>query len=620
MLAGHLLSAVSAHRRPRGFAMPLMLIVLLVLTVLTVTLVGTGSRDIASTRTSAARTEGRLLASSVFEDFYARIRANPQGMFEVLSATNVEGLRGTGFENYQALRLTPSAPPPWSMLPTPSRSSPAPASFDNPYGKVIGSETCPADFSRDCFYVSVVDKTGSISRPGAFTVRVNLRLRCDGAEVRCVFVAFEQRLRRTQFYDFALAQKFSTLAPEALFEPGSWQSGKENALAYEEYARRCSGFAPARAAATGSTSVALGSTNYRRSDPNAGVFTHSPGDIINGLPACIDIAYQGDDRLGDAPVYSGDDFLTVCGAPAFGQVFLTGKGSNPSAEPRSWFTVSGACSSSTTPSVSGGFFLDFPAMTLPTKEALASAAKDAGLTPVSLPASGPHVVDLSQLSTSNTNGLVLTGDGDPGTLDAIVFGKVNGRMSVVVVDGSVAIVNDVTYADGINGDDAFSLTASERIEIWQSCGDSGDPANWPGESNVTGAGDFATLWDPSSRCVPEQPDTGSAFSRTVHGVLTSPEGFIGVPDWLTNVDTQRNQGKLEFFGSMAARYQGVFGSFTQEGRLVSGFTKQFTHDQRLTTFVNGGPVPTNFALPPFVVESEVPVWTRLDLTEVPYLD
>jgi len=615
MPAGHLLTA--SRRRRRGFAMPLMLIVLLVLTVVTVTLVGTGSRDIASTRATAARTEGRLLASSVLEDFYARIRANPQGVFKVLAATTVEGLSGTGFENYQALRLTPSTTP-WSTLPTPTLSSPAPAAFDNPYGRTIGSEPCPADFSRDCFYVAVVDKTGSGSRPGAFTVRVNLRLRCDGVEVRCVFVSFEQRLRRTQFYDFALAQKFSTLAPEALFEPGSWANGEENKSSYEDYADRCSGFAPARAAATGLTSVALGSTNYRRGDPNAGVFTHSPGDTIDDLPACIDISYQKDDQLGSAPVYSGDEYLTVCGTPAFGQVFLTGKGSNPSADPNSWFTPSGACSSSTNPSVSRGFSLNFPAMVLPTKETLSSAAAAAGLTPIGpaeMPALGPYVVDLSQVPSP---GVILTGDGNPGTLDAIVFGEVAGRKSVVVVDGSIAVVNDVKYANGTNGGDAFSLTASERIEIWQSCGDSGEPANWPGEPGVTGAGDFATLWDPSSRCVPEEADTGPAFSRTLHGVLTSPDGFVGVPDWLTNVDTQRTQGELDFFGSMASRYQGVFGSFAGDGVLVSGFKKKFSHDDRLTRFVNGASVPTNFALPPFVVESEVPVWTRLDLTEVPY--
>lgn len=616
MSAGHLLSATSAPRRRRGFAMPLMLIVLLVLTVVTVTLVGTGSRDIASTRATAARTEGRLLASSVLEDFYARIRTNPQGVFKVLSATTVEGLSGTGFANYQALRLTPSATP-WSTLPTPARTAPAPAAFDNPYGRPIGSELCPADFSRDCFYVAVVDKTGSGSRPGAFTVRVNLRLRCDGVEVRCVFVAFEQRLRRTQFYDFALAQKFSTLAPEALFEPGSWADGAENKSGYEDYARRCSGFAPARAAAPGSTSVALGSTNHRRGDPNAGVFTHSPGDTIDGLPACIDISYQTDDQLGSAPVYSGDEYLTVCGTPAFGQVFLTGKGSDPSAEPSPWFTASGACSSPTNPSVSRGVFLNFPAMTLPTKETLSSAATAAGLTSVSLPASGPYVVDLSQVPSP---GVVLIGDNNPGTLDAIVFGVVAGRKSVVVIDGSVAVVNDVKYENGTNGGDAFSLTASERIEIWQSCGDTGEPENWPGEPGVTGGGDFATLWDPSSRCVPEEAGTGSTFSRTVHGVLTSPDGFVGVPDWLTNVDTQRTQGELEFFGSMASRYQGVFGSFAGDGVLVSGFKKKFAHDDRLTRLVNGASVPTNFALPPFVVESEVPVWSRLDLTEVPYRD
>jgi hypothetical protein len=104
----------------------------------------------------------------------------------------------------------------------------------------------------------------------------------------------------------------------------------------------------------------------------------------------------------------------------------------------------------------------------------------------------------------------------------------------------------------------------------------------------------------------------------VHGILTSPAGFIGVPDWLTNFEDDRDQATLEFVGSMASKYQGVFGSFGADGKLLSGFKKDFTHDARFTKFVNGATVAPGFALPPFVVESEVPVWLRLDLSEVGY--
>jgi hypothetical protein len=598
--------------------MPLMLVVLLVLTVVTVTLIGTGSRDLRSSRVASARTEGRLLASSVLEDFYARVRANPQGVFEVLAASNPQGLVGTEFANYRALSFADSTP--WSLLPTPSRVTTDPATSNTLYGKPIGTESCPVDLSRDCFYVAVLDKSGNVSRPAAFTLQVNLRLRCDGVDARCVFLSFEQRLRRVQFYDFVLANEFSTLAPEALFEPGSWKTDAANKAMFDTYTSRCSVAASSRATAAGSTTVETGTTNYKIGTQEAGEFNHSPGSAITELPACIDIAYQGDDILGDdslgAPIYSGDEYLTVCGTPKFRQVFLAGKGSQ---DDNKWFKVSGSCDLpvDTSPLRNIPHQLNFSVMELPTLTQKASQDAQLASPQSACQGGGPVCIDLGALRPED-RGVVITGDGNPGTLDAVVYGTVKGHKSVVVLNGSVAIIGDIMYDEPVSGGNSknsFSLTASERIEIWQSCGEAKEHPSWPA--------DFAVLWDPTSRCVPEDPSSSTAFSRTVHGILTSPDGFIGVPDWLTNVDQQRTQGKLKFFGSMAAKYQGVFGSFDADGKLVSGFAKDFTHDTRFTQFVNGAaPGPDtfgdNFALPPFVVESEVPVWLRLDLSEVGY--
>jgi hypothetical protein len=589
--------------------MPLMLVVLMVLTSITVVLVGTSARDVESSRTSAGRTEARLLAASVLEDIYARIRANPQEAFTF--ASNGTFSSTSGFANYKALRPQ-STSTNWALLPTGLRDGSSVDPLDAA-GKSIGSVECPTDFSRDCFFVQVRDvtPTGSV-RPGAFTVYVGLRIRCGGSEARCIYVAFEQRLRRAQFYDFALANEFSTLAPAALFEPGSWADNAANKAMFDTYTSRCSAAASSRATASGSTTVETGTTNYKTD----GIFNHSPGSAITELPACIDIAYQADDNL-DAPIYSGDDYLTVCGTPKFRQVFLAGKGSQDDNE---WFKVSDSCTRPVDTSLLRNIPhpLNFSVMELPSQNKLADEATAAELTsPQSAcPGSGPVCIDLGALAAP---GAVITGDGNPGTLDAVVYGTVDGNKSVVVLNGSVAIIDDITYAppaSGGNSKNSFSLTASERIEIWQSCDSGGTPED---------AADFATWWDPTSRCIPSKPGTsGNPFSRVVHGILTSPDGFIGVPDWLKNVEVGRNQGELVFFGSMASKYQGVFGSFTSDGALVSGFKKNFTHDTRFTQFVNGAPsgrpdtFADGFALPPFVVESEVPVWLRLDLSEVGY--
>jgi hypothetical protein len=586
--------------------MPMMLIVLMVLTTITVVLIGTSARDVESSRTSAGRTEARLLASSVLEDIYARIRENPREAFTFASGGDLT--KTSGFETYKALR-TQSTPSVWAVLPTGPRDGTVTDPL-NAAGKSIGSVECPNDFSRDCFFVRVKSITGADDQPGAFTVYVGLRLRCGGSESRCIYVAFEQRLRRAQFYDFALANEFSTLAPEALFPAGSWRDANQdppplNDAAYKDYKTGCATTASGRSSYSKDYIVELGEVEYV---PNDGGFA-ATGESVE-LSGCIDIAYRGNDQGNaqgndniNAPIYTGDEYLTVCGTPKFGQVFLAGKGSE---DANKWFKVSGGCDLPVDTSLRDlPHQLNFPVMALPTSTDYTKTAARYSRTFEGRPV----VVNLA----SSANVTIVDGDGKAATLDAVVYGNVSGQKSVIVLNGSVAIIGDIKYDEPVSGSESknsFSLTASERIEIWQSCsGGTGAPA---APSTFTG-------WSNTASCVPGGPAT-----RTVHGILTSPAGFIGVPDWLTNFEEDRTQAPLEFFGSMASKYQGVFGSFTSDGALVSGFKKNFTHDTRFTQFVNGAPsgrpdtFADGFALPPFVVESEVPVWLRLDLSEVGY--
>jgi len=67
---------------------------------------------------------------------------------------------------------------------------------------------------------------------------------------------------------------------------------------------------------------------------------------------------------------------------------------------------------------------------------------------------------------------------------------------------------------------------------------------------------------------------------------------------------------LTFFGSIAARYQGVFGGFDpEEGYLTSGFRKDFTFDFR--------PLRDPDLTPPFLLSPVGTPWQRLDVTELP---
>lgn len=620
------------RRSRRAFAMALMLIVLMVLTVVTITLVGTGVRDQQSARLSAGRGEARLLATSVLEDFAARLKEDPTGLYDLLGSsagdlcpaqsgpqTALPCTPSSVFDGYDRALRRDGQSVKWVVLPSVGRVS------QTATGGAVGSTTCAVDdFTQDCFYVEIpaADRLGPANAPGSFMLRVNLRLRCGGVESRCIYSSFEQRVRRVQFYDFALANEFSTLDPKALFPQGSYVDqgnvNHKNYAAYNEYVARCVKRAASRDRTT-SFEVFTGTTDAKNTD-TAAAFAWD--GITPGLPftGCVDVSYTADssgpgkDTLNDASIYAKDDWISVCGSPGIGSVFLSGPGrpGSPSwSNGMTGFSVPANCPSSTTsPAVKE---LNVPVMSLPSGSDVLAATGVSS--PPALTSGTPQVIDLNGKSGL----IVYRGDNIASTLDAVVYGTVTGNVSVVV-QGSVAIIGDVKYANRSDtSNQVLSLTASERIEIWQSCFGANDPTQ-PDPAQ------FASWWDPQRSCIPAAP-----ADRTVHGVLTSPEGYIGVPDWLTNYDYSsaecaadaslpcRDQAKLNFYGSMTSKFQGVFGSFTASGgttELVSGFFKNFEHDKRLTRLTNGENL--TLTLPSYLVESATPVWVRLDLSEVGY--
>jgi hypothetical protein len=193
------------------------------------------------------------------------------------------------------------------------------------------------------------------------------------------------------------------------------------------------------------------------------------------------------------------------------------------------------------------------------------------------------------------------------SVDLKVSGDIEGMVSVVV-EGSVAIVGDLKYVNGAKAEgpnanisDVLTLTATERIEIWQNC--SRTEAS-PRLDNCT------------------SPPPGPPGERVVNGILTSGLGYVGVPDWQYNTEQNdageyREQQTLTFFGSIASRYQGVYGAYveTDERQLVSGFYKNFAHDNLSRILNNGKSIEEQL---PFFVQTETAVWNRVDITEVPY--
>ena len=620
------------RRHPRhAFAMALMLIVLMVLTVTTVTLVGTGVRDQQSARLSAGRGEARLLATSVLEDFFARLKEDPTGLYDLLASQAGDSLSGSVFAGYNTAWRRDNQPTKWAVLPSVGRVSQTATTG------AVGTTSCAVDdFTQDCFYVEIppLERLGPGNAPGSFLLRVNLRLRCGGVESRCIYSSFEQRVRRVQFYDFVLANEFSTLDPRALFPQGSYTNpgniNHKNHTTYTDYINKCVRRASLRDR-TSSFEVFTGVANAGATDSDA---AFAWDGVMPGLEftGCVDVSYTADsintlvrsDTFGPrAAIYSKDDWISVCGSPGLSSVFLSGSGLPSTPRSPAWsniatgFSVPADCPTATPPPTRE---LNVPAMSLPSGSDVLAATGVATppRTPTgSNPAVGtPQIIDL----TGKSGLIVYRGDDIPSTLDAVIYGNVTGNVSVVV-QGSVAIIGNIEYVNR-NANQVLSLTASERIEIWQSCfGASNSPVD-------TSPGEFSNWWDPQRACVPSAP-----FDRVVNGVLTSPDGYIGVPDWLTNTDYStadcaagaspcRDQGTLNFYGSMTSKFQGVFGSFTAAGgttELVSGFFKKFEHDDRITRRTNGDQdTNLNLTLPPYLVESATPVWVRLDLSEVAY--
>lgn len=596
--------------------MSLMLLVLLIITATTVTLVRTAYDNQSASRAAAARAQARLYAAAALEEFFARVSTDEGFLRDVLT---FDGIVTTNAP-HPALRAPNDTAERWALLSMPSGWREG--------QKVVptGSLPCPAGdaaFVSDCYYLRVLGDAGSQALPPVVVVEVTLRTRCAGDPDRCIYTRFQQRLRRTQFFEFALAQELATLAPEALFPAGSFDAGDVNRDAFLKYRSACGNRRGlVRAGVVLDLNVLLG-----RTFSESGSFVPDGTDLA--VEGCVDMAYQSDATGGGTdsltgPVYTADDFITVCGSPDLSSVFVSGRGwDNDGNGIREAYrgSPSSSCSGS---SLSAKQETRVPMLLQPPPlDVLADAeAADGAEVLEKVNPNSPVVAVFAEDVVTFTNAVLRSGadcrvrggggiecpvDGevlvvrnpspslgsDYASVDLHVSGDVDGKVSLVV-DGSVAIVDDLVYDPAANlaalrsnTSDVLTLTATERIEIWQSC-----------------ASDASPRYD---NCTDDHED------RTVHGVLTSGLGYVGVPDWQYNTDTGRTQKTLTFFGSIASRYQGVYGAYVDavERKLVSGFYKNFKHD-------NLERIENAEERLPFFVETETAVWTRVDVTEVPY--
>lgn len=530
----------------RGYAMILAVTLTMVLSIMGLTLMTATRTDVEGSRVTQGRSEGRNLSVSALEYFYAELVSDADVATSVLDTNDgtVPNLNGFTVEN-QYQTSTAS----WA------------------YWNGSTLVACP-DLFTDCVtYTAIVDRDSSGSVRG-LVVDSTARTRCMGSESRCLYSRFQQRLRKAEIFDFLFFQQYSTLDPNLYASPlRTW--AVDNCA--ERYAYR---------------------TNPVTSSP--------PRDS-----SCVNVAYNGEssaryDIIG-GPVYTADDWIVVCGDPQFASsVSVAGNGYPPPAGTNVWassrdLNVADRCPI-TSPSLipPGQQTVQAPLLQLPDPTSAGEAANVA---------SPDYVFDAASSSVPVALTLVTTGTGPASSTTVEVSGSTNDPAAplplpdnpgVIVVRGNVDISGTLSGALSVFAAGDISIVGDLRYE------GGGTRENTRDVLGLTASGSVKITQD----AVP--------VDREVHAVILATSGSVFVPGWDLSREAEAGWGNaptLTFFGAMASLYQGVFAGYRADsGEVVSGFRKDFSYDDRMSTRVLS---------PPYLLSLTSQTWQRLPAVEVP---
>jgi len=525
-------------RGNKGYAITMFLIIMLVMTMLTAALASTVTNSQKSSKYTAGRAEARLLAASMLESLYVEMLEKPVDFGGYV--TSGTGFSAPGLGVWQRFEASTSTSTPSSTRTVDCE---------------IGANT------RDWYTYDCAKITKVSSSPRAVLFKVETRVDCQGVREQCVYAEFQQRMRRSQFYDYLYFNNSGSLDQTTI-----------NELGY-----------PNTANCAGKSLSSMIDTDPCRGIVPAFIGVPSQRDIVNGA------------------VYLRDDFLPVCGNPDFQKpVHIGGRGYRDATATtvqwwvsmEKWRNDLGCATSPPPPVTAAPQLLDFPkpddlgmyvpgnaqpqnpcsvGVTLPTGSALA-AAKQANnlicLEPSS--PSAPVSIDFgagsATISGSTANGsLAYAGAGNlifvTGTGTVNIKGTVQGGQVTVMTAAEVRITGNLTHSTTA---DAIGIVADKRIII-------SEPAS-PGEN------------------------------RTIKAVLVSLNGAIVADRWFDSAQI----GTLFFTGSLAGKYRTVVGGYV-DGVQVAGFAKNFAWDQRFSE---------NDSMLQYLPRPKGAGWTRLDLSEV----
>ena len=415
---------------------------------------------------------------------------------------------------------------------------------------------------RACYFleVALITATGE-TRPDALEVTANVRYDCRGSVDRCRTVTFEQRIRAWQFTDFLFYTQYNVISP-------SLRSVFPSRLVLQG-----NGVDPCAVSASERVSSSA------QSD-------------------CPTVAYTDNDKV-TGPVYTADDFIVICGRPS--NIFTTSSGGQTRVYARATngqvlrnaSTLRGdSCPTDWDPT-SFGTTLSSVLRLPPGRTTFNQAELRATTSGSALRATGSTVslvFNGSQVSISgagSTTSLTLSTLMKVITIDGNVelSGEIDGRVTVFA-SGNATFVGDLQYSN---------KTSDAGL---------GDVLG------VNAIGDIVI--DPIA---PKASDCSASNQpiRVVNALLVSLNGTVRTAN--LNVPTSPTitstgcAPKLDFFGAMTTKYQGVFGLYDSlSSQVLRGYSKNFSHDDRSTR--------SGVFLPPYLVTPVGLQWVRVDVAEV----
>jgi hypothetical protein len=549
-------TAVSTPTRARrGYAMGMFLVVLSVLTTSVVMLLNSAASESRNSYEARELVKARSTGISAIEDLFARLQTDPRAL---------EKLKVGSYPD-----VSTGASRTW---------------FRNSGGALLrcvdtnGAE----DFNTPCYSLTVTPRPGDITAgvTRSLVLTATVRYACRGTQTSCSTLTMTQRIRSWQFSDFLFYTEYNVASPAVrkILDPSNstFAAGQDS----------CAKFANERfRAGSGLDESNCPTVAYTR---NAGT-----SDVVNG------------------PVYTADDYVMVCGIPDSNlfkkPVYAFGDASTGSAL-RNAATRGDNCGPPWDASTISVGTATRSRLTLPSaKTTFANAANLAGSNAlvalngqsaeIEFQSNGDLVVRNVEGGTrripSSTTELVTIDTNAPDCATsqsacrpvAINNSTVIGKISLFI-KGDLRIDGNIEYATGAN-----SNGLNENI------------------LGINTTGDILITKLSPRVC-------GVVNKRTINAQLVSLQGTVRTAGLDLNPDvtpaanpaSQLCAAELEFKGSMATRYQGVYGFYdAASGSVVEGYVKNFAHDDRGLT----DPTIT----PPYLVTPVGLQWVRVNLTE-----